>query len=166
MCVCRHVKSSFVLWLKLDLAFNNVKPKNWYFFPWLKNIYLYRQILILLMVYVINIAKYLGWPVYELLSCLNVNMRRTNFTTIYFAISSSFPDMQTAALPLHPILTFISTLTITTVTPSVKLVPSRPYHTDSGLLRPALTYRREENKTKYFWLWLVWLQMQCSDNAP
>ena len=65
-------------------------------------------------------------------------MRRMKFTTIYFAISSSFPDMQTAAS--HPILK------ITTVTPSVKLVLSRLYHTVSGLLRPLLTYRHEETR--------------------
>ena len=33
--------------------------------------------------------------------------------------------------------------------------PSRLYHADSGLLRPALTYHHEENKTKYFRLRLV-----------
>ena len=84
----------------------------------------------------------------------------TKFTTKYFAISSSFPDMQTDASSLtqfkhlfpHPHRHAVS--------------QSRLYHADSGLLRPALTYRREENKTKYFRLLLVSLQMQCSDNAP
>ena len=71
---------------------------------------------------------------------------RTKFTTKYFAISSSFPDMQTDASSLTQFKHLFPHPHRHTVT----LVPSLLYHADSGLLRPALTYRREENKTKYF----------------